>query len=284
MGIPHSKSLVLFTFLLFFQSSEAKEKENATLPVKKGAGKGKTAKVKQETLPTPQGRRVIPRVTSTMKAEANRKADLKKGEGKRGKKIKVCRCFFHHFPLLLPSQMNKHLTGCHLYNRVRVWWWWWSLMKQRVTCPVRMLAWLDDWARKLKPRQRKEVKLGENSHSLKSCRFTDVYPGFRTKRWSSSTPLKSSGFFAAATAKTAKQSTLQFKAVAKKPKKSPSSEDEPDQSGSEEEEVVAPRERIGRRVKGGWSSLKPSATISAHTVWEKAALDVKLSNSANSVL
>lgn len=46
-------------------------------------------KVKQETLPTPQGRRVIPRVTSTMKAEANRKADIKKGEGKRGKKFKV---------------------------------------------------------------------------------------------------------------------------------------------------------------------------------------------------
>lgn len=63
------------------------------MPVKKGAGRGKMVKVKQETLPTPQGRRVIPRVTSTMKAEANKKADLKKGEGKRGKKIKVCLCF-----------------------------------------------------------------------------------------------------------------------------------------------------------------------------------------------
>lgn len=60
------------------------------MPVKKGAGKSKVVKVKQETLPTPQGRRVIPRITSTMKAEANRKADIKKGEGKRGKKIKVC--------------------------------------------------------------------------------------------------------------------------------------------------------------------------------------------------
>uniref|UniRef100_A0A665VP53 DNA topoisomerase 2 n=1 Tax=Echeneis naucrates TaxID=173247 RepID=A0A665VP53_ECHNA len=46
-------------------------------------------KLKQETLCTPHGRRVIPRITSTMKAEANRKADLKKGEGKRGRKIKV---------------------------------------------------------------------------------------------------------------------------------------------------------------------------------------------------
>ncbi|XP_068162195.1 DNA topoisomerase 2-alpha isoform X2 [Antennarius striatus] len=67
---------------------EAKEEENAALPVKKGGGKGKAVKVKQETMPTPQGRRVIPRITSTMKAEANRKADVKKGEGKRGKKIK----------------------------------------------------------------------------------------------------------------------------------------------------------------------------------------------------
>lgn len=59
------------------------------MPSVKGTGKGKAVKVKQETLPTPQGRRVVPRVTSTMKAEASRKADLKKGEGKRGKKIKV---------------------------------------------------------------------------------------------------------------------------------------------------------------------------------------------------
>lgn len=64
------------------------------MPVKKGTGKGKLVKVKQETLPTPQGRRVIPRVTSTMKAEANRKADIKKGEGKRGRKIKVCLIIF----------------------------------------------------------------------------------------------------------------------------------------------------------------------------------------------
>ena len=60
------------------------------MPAVKGTGKGKALKVKQETLPTPQGRRVIPRVTSTMKAEAKRKAHLKKGEGKRGRQIKVC--------------------------------------------------------------------------------------------------------------------------------------------------------------------------------------------------
>lgn len=82
--------LTFFFFCSCDQKYETKEKEDAAMPVKKGAGKGKVVKVKQETLPTPQGRRVIPRITSTMKAEANRKADIKKGEGKRGKKIKVC--------------------------------------------------------------------------------------------------------------------------------------------------------------------------------------------------
>lgn len=67
---------------------EQSEKENAVLVVKGKVGKGKAVKVKQETMPTPQGRRVVPRITSTMKAEANRKADGKKGEGKRGKKVK----------------------------------------------------------------------------------------------------------------------------------------------------------------------------------------------------
>uniref|UniRef100_A0A672IIQ9 DNA topoisomerase 2 n=1 Tax=Salarias fasciatus TaxID=181472 RepID=A0A672IIQ9_SALFA len=66
---------------------EAKEKEETYIVPTKG--KGKSLKVKQETLPTPQGRRVIPRVTSAMKADANRKADLKRGEGKRGAKAKV---------------------------------------------------------------------------------------------------------------------------------------------------------------------------------------------------
>lgn len=90
------------------------------MPVKKGAGKGKALKVKQETLPTPQGRRVIPRVTSNMKAEANRKADTKKGEAKRGKKIKVGLRFSPHFPTF--SQISKHLTGCHPHDcRVRMW-------------------------------------------------------------------------------------------------------------------------------------------------------------------
>lgn len=58
---------------------EAKEKEDAVLPVKGAKGKG--LKVKKETLPTPQGRRVVPRVTSTMKAEAHKK----RGGGKKVK-------------------------------------------------------------------------------------------------------------------------------------------------------------------------------------------------------
>lgn len=61
------------------------------MPVaKKGPAKGKALKVKQETQPTPQGRRVVPRITSTMKAEANKKACLRRGEGKRAKNVKVC--------------------------------------------------------------------------------------------------------------------------------------------------------------------------------------------------
>lgn len=73
------------------QRVEAKEKEDAALPVKK-TSKGKAVKmtVKSETLPTPQGRRVIPRITSAMKAEASKKADLLKGERKRGRNVKVC--------------------------------------------------------------------------------------------------------------------------------------------------------------------------------------------------
>nr|XP_057917582.1 DNA topoisomerase 2-alpha [Doryrhamphus excisus] len=67
---------------------EAKEREDAAMPVTKTSGKGKKLKVKQETLPTPQGRSVIPRITSAMRAEANKKADLLK-EGKKGRKVKT---------------------------------------------------------------------------------------------------------------------------------------------------------------------------------------------------
>ncbi|XP_059181316.1 DNA topoisomerase 2-alpha isoform X2 [Centropristis striata] len=76
----------LAVFCEALENLEAKEKEESSKQVvKKGAGKGKAMKVKQETLPTPQGRRVVPRVTSVMKADANRKAGIKKGGGKRSK-------------------------------------------------------------------------------------------------------------------------------------------------------------------------------------------------------
>lgn len=58
-------------FCPWSQRVEAKEKELVVMPAVKG--KGKALKVKRETLPTPQGRRVIPRVTSTMKADAKKK-------------------------------------------------------------------------------------------------------------------------------------------------------------------------------------------------------------------
>ncbi|KAK5850653.1 hypothetical protein PBY51_001512 [Eleginops maclovinus] len=75
----------LVAFCEELERVEKKEKDDAEMPVvKKGSSKAKVVKVKQETLPTPQGRRVVPRITSTMKAEANKKADLRKG----GKKVK----------------------------------------------------------------------------------------------------------------------------------------------------------------------------------------------------
>lgn len=71
------------------------------------------------------------------------------------------------------------------------------------------------------------------------------------------------------TAKTSKQTMLQFKPVAKKPKKNLSSEDEDtDQSISEdedEEEVVAPRERVGRRAKGeAAQNPRPLSLLTLH--------------------
>ncbi|XP_047465967.1 DNA topoisomerase 2-alpha isoform X2 [Mugil cephalus] len=162
---------------------EAKEKENASMPVK-GAGKGKALKVKKETLPTPQGRRVVPRVTSTMKAEANRKADLKKGEGKRGRKVK----------------------------------------SEDV---VMKMEFAED---------------GVNTESVE-----EISLAARLNKKTKTQPKEKAS-------KTGKQTTLQFKAVAKKPKKNPWSDDEADDLSAseveaEEEEEAGPRERIERKTK-----------------------------------
>ncbi|XP_062330341.1 DNA topoisomerase 2-alpha isoform X2 [Osmerus eperlanus] len=73
------EDLTLFTEEL--ERVEESEKDTGPVLQTKGkTGRGKGVKVKQETLPTPQGRRVIPRITSAMKADANKKA--------KGKKIK----------------------------------------------------------------------------------------------------------------------------------------------------------------------------------------------------
>nr|XP_046233630.1 DNA topoisomerase 2-alpha isoform X1 [Scatophagus argus] len=164
---------------------ETKEKENAMMPVKKGAGKGKVVKVKQETLPTPQGRRVIPRVTSTMKAEANRKADIKKGEGKRGRKIK-----------------SENVV-----------------MK---------------------------MEFGEDAENAEPSE--EIGLAARLSKKTKTQAKEKAG------SKTSKQSTLQFKPLAKKPKKNPWTDDESEgQSADSEidaEEVAAPRERVERKTKG----------------------------------
>ncbi|XP_046888595.1 DNA topoisomerase 2-alpha isoform X2 [Hypomesus transpacificus] len=73
------EDLTLFTEEL--ERVEESEKDTSPVLQTKGkSGRGKGVKVKQETLPTPQGRRVIPRITSAMKADASKKA--------KGKKIK----------------------------------------------------------------------------------------------------------------------------------------------------------------------------------------------------
>ncbi|KAM6897501.1 DNA topoisomerase 2-alpha [Xenentodon cancila] len=158
---------------------EAKEKEDAVMPVKR-TGKGKAVKVKQETLPTPQGRRVIPRVTSTMKAEATRKADLKRGEGKRGKKVK----------------------GENVVIK---------------------------------------MEFGEEAENAAQIEETSL-----AARLGKKTQAKERA------SKAGRQTTLQFKPVAKKLKKNPWSDDESDSVSDGEmevEEVVVPRDRVERKTK-----------------------------------
>ncbi|XP_058477066.1 DNA topoisomerase 2-alpha [Solea solea] len=147
---------------------EAKEKESAKMPAVKG--KAKSVKVKQETMPTPQGRRVIPRVTSTMKADA-----AKKGRKPKSENVVMKMEFGEDSENAVPSE-ELGLAA--------------RLSKKTIT-------------------QAKEKA-----------------------------------------SKTGKQTTLTFKAVAKKLKKDSDAECD-DLSGSdvEAEEVVAPRERIGRKTK-----------------------------------
>ncbi|MBN3308692.1 TOP2A topoisomerase, partial [Amia calva] len=78
----------LANFVEELERVEAKEREDASSHVKPAKGKTgrtKVVKVKEETMPTPQGRRVVPRITSAMKADAGKKADATK----KGKKTKT---------------------------------------------------------------------------------------------------------------------------------------------------------------------------------------------------
>lgn len=52
--------------------------------VKIKGGRSKVVKMKDETMPTPQGRRVVPRITSAMKDQAVKKGGAKKGKVKVG--------------------------------------------------------------------------------------------------------------------------------------------------------------------------------------------------------
>ncbi|XP_026132839.1 DNA topoisomerase 2-alpha [Carassius auratus] len=78
------EDLAAFTEELERVEQKEKESQNSVPVVKGKVGKSKVVKVKNETMPTPQGRRVIPRITSTMKVQAVKKEGVKRG--KAGKK------------------------------------------------------------------------------------------------------------------------------------------------------------------------------------------------------
>ncbi|XP_077481535.1 DNA topoisomerase 2-alpha [Stigmatopora argus] len=168
----------LAAFLDELERCEAKEKEDAGMPVTK-TSKGKAAKIKMETLPTSQGRRVIPVITKAMINEANRKAELLRKERERGRKSK-----------------SEDETSM-------------------------------------------KIEFGEGGEDSDLIELVGS-----PKKTKKTTRDKGS--------KTGKQTTLQFKPVAKKTKKSPMSEDEGNtlsESEMEVEEFIAPREKIERKTK-----------------------------------
>ncbi|XP_053728166.1 DNA topoisomerase 2-alpha isoform X2 [Synchiropus splendidus] len=173
----------LHAFSVELERVEAQELEDAQLPTVKARGKGKATKikVKQETLPTPQGRRIVPRITSAMKAEANKKAG-KKGEGKVRK-----------------MKTEKVVVKMEFGDE-------------------------GDEGESEQP----EEEMGLSSRLNK-----------KTK---------------AAASKTSKQTTLQFKAVSKKPKLEARSAESAESAQSSEsdmevDEVVVPKARVERRAK-----------------------------------
>ncbi|XP_051522968.1 DNA topoisomerase 2-alpha-like isoform X2 [Myxocyprinus asiaticus] len=74
------EDLAAFTEELERVEQKDLESVNVVTQVKSKAGRSKMVKVKNETMPTPQGRRVIPRITSTMKDQAVKKEGAKRGK------------------------------------------------------------------------------------------------------------------------------------------------------------------------------------------------------------
>ncbi|XP_056627935.1 DNA topoisomerase 2-alpha [Triplophysa dalaica] len=72
--------LAAFTEELENLEKKETESQNTGTQVKGKVGKSKVVKMKNETMPTPQGRRVIPRITSTMKDQAAKKEGAKRGK------------------------------------------------------------------------------------------------------------------------------------------------------------------------------------------------------------
>lgn len=68
---------------------EQERASEAVGQVKSKGGRAKTVKVKEETMPTPQGRRVIPRVTSGMKDNAAKKGKKAKSKNEDGVVMKM---------------------------------------------------------------------------------------------------------------------------------------------------------------------------------------------------
>uniref|UniRef100_A0A4W4H3W9 DNA topoisomerase 2 n=1 Tax=Electrophorus electricus TaxID=8005 RepID=A0A4W4H3W9_ELEEL len=72
------EDLAAFTEELERVEQSEKEAQVCVTQVKLKGGRTKVVKMKNETMPTPQGRRVIPRITSTMKDQAAKKAGGKR--------------------------------------------------------------------------------------------------------------------------------------------------------------------------------------------------------------
>ncbi|XP_032890927.1 DNA topoisomerase 2-alpha isoform X1 [Amblyraja radiata] len=74
----------LAAFIEELERVEMEEKENEVAHIGKAlkgkAGKGKAKRLHLETMPTPQGRRIVPRVTTAMKLDAGKKIIKKKGK------------------------------------------------------------------------------------------------------------------------------------------------------------------------------------------------------------